>query len=133
MAAHILRACNIFDAVTHKRCYHDAEPRDKAMEILYMQEERYFRQFLHVLNKSRGIIPTPLSKAKTVGCIPQTSVPGLIFLLADIPVFFVEKTVKSTCLYKIRHIGCIEPVKHWCTAYIMQLQQEAQNLSGGSS
>lgn len=37
--AGILRACDIYDAVTHKRPYHEAASHESAMEILHVQAE----------------------------------------------------------------------------------------------
>lgn len=39
LCADIIRACDIFDAITHKRSYHDARTSDVAMRIIKEQKE----------------------------------------------------------------------------------------------
>lgn len=49
LCADIIRACDIFDAVTHKRSYHDARTSDVAMRIIKEQKEEIPPKVVEVL------------------------------------------------------------------------------------
>ena len=47
--ADIIRACDIFDAVTHKRTYHDEMPVSEALKIIKGQKERISSDIINIL------------------------------------------------------------------------------------
>lgn len=47
--ADIIRACDIFDAVTHKRTYHDEMPVSEALKIIKGQKEKISSDIINIL------------------------------------------------------------------------------------